>query len=108
ELVPDLQFIANGVGREQVWLAGAEVTLAENVAAGVLHLPGSGVDVGGIMQPEAEMNDATGLSGLRLSLLEHEHVPAAGRLRLDEPVAAVHFDDAEHLRIAADRPLRAA
>ena len=52
-------------------------------------------DVGRPLQPEAEVDDATGVAGRLGPPLENEHVARRGRLRLNEVGLLVDRNDAQ-------------
>src|SRR5579864_8735966 len=104
-LVDDLDLVAVGIEAEDVRFAGAELALAADRAAGPLHGARRLLDVRGVGQPEAEVEDAAALAGLLQVRLEDQDVPAARGLHLDEVGVAVDRLHAGDLLVEAQRPL---
>jgi hypothetical protein len=65
----------------------------------------SRIDILGIDQTKTEMSDPSGTASLSRSLLKNEHIPRAGRLRLNKAVPLVHRNDAEYFLIKSQRAL---
>src|SRR5687768_9578823 len=84
QLVPELDLVAVRVLEEDVRLPGTKLAAPQHAPARLLHHLDGNVDVGRIDETKAEMRDAAGAPRTRCPLLEHEHVAAARRLRLDE------------------------
>src|SRR5262245_37117267 len=103
QFVPDFDLVAVGIGREEIWLAGHKLAVLVDPAAGLLLRASGGVDVLRMLEPEAEVRDSAGGAGAFLLLLEHEDVARSGRLKLDEAVALVDLDGAEHLAVELRR-----
>src|SRR5262249_11730875 len=110
QLIPDFDFVAVGIRREEVWLTRHEFPLLSDRAPGFLHRAGRRADVFGLLQPESKMGDAAGLAGVPRALLQHDDVARPGRLQLREAVLPVHLHRAEDLGVepggAVDVPHR--
>src|SRR5438132_14209408 len=81
-LEPDFDSASVQISGEQIGLPGNELAALENLAPCVPHGFRCGLDVFWINEAEPEMRDAFHLANLPHVLLEHDHVVAAGSLRL--------------------------
>ena len=80
--------------------------MTENFSpGGFTSAPQSRIDILGIDQTETEMSDPSGTASLSRSLLKNEHIPRAGRLRLNKAVLLVYRNDAEYFLIKSQRAL---
>jgi len=105
KLVPDLDEVAIEIAREEIRLPGHELSLFGDRTARMADALGRVVDVLGFDETKTEVRDAGALSHRSCRPLEHNHVVRARRLRLDEVVAAIHGDHAEHRLVEGKRAL---
>src|SRR6185503_18668113 len=106
DLVPDLDFVAVGIVEEEVRLAGDELAA---LLDGSTRFPHDILRVLNVLRPlqtKSKVHHAARLSCLPRLALEDDHVATAWRLDLNEVLALVDRNDAEHVLIKARRALR--
>src|SRR4051794_9745364 len=101
-LEPDLDRVAVGVGGECEREPGGELAARGDLAAGGLHGVDRLLDVGGGLETEAEVGDASGAARPLGVALERDDVLARA-LRLDGGLVAVVLAHAEHGLVELER-----
>src|SRR2546423_2112057 len=107
-LEPDFDPVSVEISGEQIGLPGNELAALKNLAPCVPHGFRGGLDVFGINEAEPEMRDAFHLADMPPVLLEHDHVAATGRLRLNHSRFAVHRSDAQNSLVKLEGTIRIA
>jgi len=93
QLVPNFDFVAVGIGKEDIRFAGHKFPVIANRAASGANRGQRLTDVSRATEPKPEVYDAAGPASLARLALEDQNVPTARRLSLDEVVLFVDRDD---------------
>jgi hypothetical protein len=103
--MPDLNLVAIQIGEEDIRLAWAEFTLAQDCPTSTLNGLYRQRDICWIDQPEAEVHDPTCVANTWRVFVEHKHIAAIWSLRLNDPILPIHRNNPKHILVKAQRTL---
>jgi len=98
-LIPDLNFIAIGIGDVDIRIPRRKLATSQNCAAGTLNFGNRHLDVGWPLQPKAKMSDATRYASAAGTVFECNDIMRTGAQHLNGRGVAEVLSYAEDLRV---------